>query len=194
LPAVPAPPVPAPRTPLPAVPAPPVPAPSLATLTPGCTGTVSCFLIKRLLPWLLALALIWGATFHPGRRPPLPLTALKYLAGLAAAAVTALLLYTEVRTMADAAYVLSTQTAQGPLTAWVASQAPHGVLQILALSLILAAPVFWLVRGIRLGLPRATFEAWVEVRRLALPSLGMLALAAAVEAYVTPHVVGWLLR
>jgi hypothetical protein len=172
------------------------PAIALATFTlQGCSGPVSCFLTESLVPWLVGFGLIWAATFDPRRRYPFWVAGVKYLALVAALACAALELYREAARMGLGAFILSTQTTKGVLAAMAASQAPHGLLRIAGFSLLLTAPFFWLIRGARVaGLRRATYEAWIELKRLALPSLLLLVAAGLAESFLTPRLVAWLYR
>jgi uncharacterized membrane protein SpoIIM required for sporulation len=64
-----------------------------------------------------------------------------------------------------------------------------------ALAMLLAAPLYWVVRGTHVkSLRRATFEAWGEAKRLLLPSLALLTIAAALNVWATPALATMLLR
>lgn len=154
----------------------------------------TAFISELILLGLFA-GLLWLGGFNPGRKYPLWIAWPKYVALCAAACLTGLMLYRKAFLAGSGVYLLALQTNQGHAGIMLVSQAPHLVLQILAFSVVWAAPLFWLVRGLGVrSLPRATFESWVEVRRLLLPGVLLLAASAAVEGYLTPLLTNWFLR
>lgn len=152
------------------------------------------FFLTGLVPMLIGLMLTWFAAFHPGRRAPAGLTLLKYLAVLAVGAQLVAHIYYRASGVADGARVLAQQIAK-PLPVLLAgSGLPHALVEVAAISLVLSAPLYWLVRGVRVAsLQRATFEAWVEIRRLTWPALALLLLATAIQTWAAPAITAALL-
>lgn len=151
--------------------------------------------LQNAWPLALGVGLAWAAAFHPARRPTGREAVLRLLAALTLGCLAAAVVYRKAVAAGSAAAILAAQVKRPPLLLILASQAPHGLLELTALALVLAAPLYWLVRTAQVfSLPRSTFEAWAEVRRLALPGVVLLAAAALVETYLTPITTAWFLR
>ena len=143
----------------------------------------------------IALALCWAVAFHPGRPYPAWQRALKYVAAACGFGLAAVVLNSRGALAGDTAFVLLRQTHATPAEGLLASFLLGTLPEALALSLFLAAPVYWLVRGVQVrSLPRATFEAWVEAERLILPGILLLIAGAILNRWAGPSLTTWILR
>jgi len=133
------------------------------------------------------------AAFHPVRQAPpwqrlLKLTAAAVAFGFALAAIAQV-----VGLKAASVAALAGQVGRRRMPAMLSTELLAALLQLAGLLLVLAAPVFWLVRGAAVrSLTRATFEAWLEVRRHIGPAAFTLALAVVAEVYLLPFAMRWL--
>jgi hypothetical protein len=155
----------------------------------------AAFFLTGLAPWLAAAGLTWLAAFHPARRAGQLLVLVKYLAG--AAVVTLVVAHSFYRAagVANAAYALEAQTGRPLPVALLSGGLLQTLVEMAALAMLLAAPLYWVVRGTHVkSLRRATFEAWGEAKRLLLPSLALLTIAAALNVWATPALATMLLR
>lgn|GEM_PF-4314834 len=153
------------------------------------------FFLSGLVPMLFGLGLTWFTAFHPGRRPPAALAALKYLAVLAVAAQLFVHIYYRAAGVATAAHALAQQISRPLPILLLLSGLPHALIESAAISFILSAPLYWLFRGVRVAsLQRATFEAWIEIKRLIWPAVGLLAAATALQVWASPALSATLLR
>lgn len=161
----------------------------------GDLRLAATFFVSALAPMLAGLGLTWFAAFHPSRKPSPAVAVLKYLAVLAVAAQLAIHMYYRAAGIAAATHALSLQIAKPLAVLLVTSGLPHALLEVLAISCILSAPLYWLLRGVRVAsLQRATFEAWVEIRRLLLPAVALLVVATALQVWAAPAITAALLR
>lgn len=160
----------------------------------GDAGLTLSVLLRSLVPLSVGVALAWASAFHPGRRPPAWETALRGLALAAMAAYAGAVLLQTALTAGTAAKLLAYQSGKAPWALLLAAQSIHLLPRLLALALIFTAPLFWAVRALQVfSLPRCTFEAWAEVRRLVLPAVLLLAAAAVLEVFLAPRATAWLL-
>jgi hypothetical protein len=167
----------------------------LPTNAAGDLKVAFTFFLTGLVPMLLGLGLTWFTAFHPGRRTPWWLAALKYLAVLAVGAQLIVHIYHRAAGVATVTHALGLQIAKPLGIRLLSSGLPHALIEVAAISFILSAPLYWLLRGVRVAsLQRATFEAWVEIKRLVGPALVLLALATAIQVWATPSVTAALLR
>lgn len=161
--------------------------PSLRFGTGSELGLALMLVLNNGLLLVIIGALTWVAAFHPIRRTPPALKALKLAAAPVALGLAGLLLYRKAAAAGSAAAILAGQSGTDPGLALLVSQLPHRLPEAAALLMIMTAPIYWLIRSAQVSSPRrSSFEAWLEVRRLAVPSLVLLALAAIVEVYLTP--------
>lgn len=147
--------------------------------------------------WLMAIALglCWAVAFHPGRQYATWQRALKYGAAACGFGLAAVLLNSRGALAGDTAFVLLRQTHATPAESLLASFLLGALPEALALSLFLAAPLYWLVRGVQVrSLSRATFEAWVEAERLILPGFLLLVAGAILNRWASPSLTTWILR
>ncbi len=152
-------------------------------------GAAGIFLRSELLPFALSVVLAWAAAFHPVRRPAPPLAGVRWVALILGVALAGLIPYLLGVAAGTGARILAAQTDLTPTMLLAVSQAPHQLLKAVAFALILTASLYALVRGGQVrSLPRSTFEAWAEARRLVLPGVLLLVGAALVEAFITPMV------
>jgi hypothetical protein len=143
----------------------------------------------------LLVAAMRVGTFSPSERYPAWLTSLKYAALAAGLALALVLLTQRANWTAYRAAVLFHQTQAPLFKVLAASYLLRSLPEAIGLSFFLAAPFFWLIRGVQVrSLRRATFEAWVEARRLVLPAMLLLAAGAALEAWAGPALTTWMLR
>ncbi|HWI52744.1 MAG TPA: hypothetical protein VNT01_11460 [Symbiobacteriaceae bacterium] len=153
------------------------------------------FFLTGLVPMLAGLGLTWFAAFHPGRRPPVGLAVLKYVAVLAVAAQLVIHIYYRAAGVATAAHALAQQIVKPLPVLLILGGLPHALIESIAISFILSAPLYWLFRGVRVAsLQRATFEAWIEIRRLIWPAVGLLLVATALQVWASPALSAALLR
>ena len=165
-----------------------------ASVRAGWPLALALFL-TGLIPLLLGVGLSRFAAFDPGRRASWLHALLKYTAATALVAQTAAHIYYLAAGSALQAYVLAQQTQKPLLLMLLGNHLPHALVEVVALALVLTAPLYWIVRGLQVNsLQRATFEAWVEVRRLAWPAAALLAVAAALEVWATPAITAMILR
>ncbi|HYF79691.1 MAG TPA: hypothetical protein VD973_21495 [Symbiobacteriaceae bacterium] len=167
----------------------------LPTNAAGDLRLAYTFFLTGLVPMLLGLGLTWFTAFHPGRRTVWWLAALKYLAVLMVGAQLIIHIYHRAAGVATATHALGLQIAKPLGTLLLIGGLPHAVIEVAAISFILSAPLYWVLRGVRVAsLQRATFEAWVEIRRLTVPAVVLLGLATAIQVWATPSVTAALLR
>lgn len=157
-------------------------------------GLAFVSLLKNLLGFGLALVLIRAGACHPGRK----VTALPMLlhgaASGAAVAYAFFFLYDTVNATGLLAALYGRQTGQNPVMV-IAAALPHRLLEGSALLLILAAPLFVLIRSLQvLSLKQASFEGWLEARRRWRWAVALLLAAAVMEVYVSPAVTAYLVR
>lgn len=158
-------------------------------------GGAALFLVYDLVPLLAVAGLTWLAVFQPGRRYAWWTVGVKTAAAALGCLLAAWALLSKSVAAADGAMALAAQSKTGVWSLLIVSQLPHGLLKVAGLALIFAAPAYWLIRGAQVGsLSRATFESWVEVRRLAIPAVLLLITSAFIEAFVTPAVTALVLR
>lgn len=167
----------------------------LPTNAAGDLRLAFTFFLTGLVPMLLGLGLTWFTAFHPGRRTVWWVAGLKYLAVLLVGAQLVIHIYHRAAGVATATHALALQVPKPLGILLIVGGLPHAMIEVAAISFILSAPLYWLLRGVRVAsLQRATFEAWVEIKRLAIPALGLLALATVVQVWATPSVTVLLLR
>ncbi|HYF92167.1 MAG TPA: hypothetical protein VD969_07960 [Symbiobacteriaceae bacterium] len=161
----------------------------------GDLRLAATFFVTGLVPVAVGLGLTWFAAFHPGRRVSAGLALLKYLAVLAVGAQLVVHMYYRASGLAAGARAVGLQ-APGPLPVLLAASGlPHALLEVTAISFVLSAPLYWLFRGVRVAsLQRATFEAWVEIKRLTVPALLLLAAATAIQVWAQPAITAAVLR
>jgi hypothetical protein len=169
--------------------------PALRFGTGSELGLALMLVLNNLLPLVIIGGLTWVAAFHPVRKTPSTLKALKLAAAAGALGLAGLLLYRKASAAGSAAAILAGQSGTEPGLALLISQLPHRLPEAAGLLMILAAPIYWLIRSAQVSSPRrSSFEAWLEVKGLAAPSLVLLALAAIVEVYLTPISTAFMLK
>lgn len=147
-------------------------------------------LLKNSIPLFLALALLnWAAP--AGAREPVPWW--RYL-GFVAAADYLLLVFSLNSRLAGA--LAASVSASLGLSPWlvVVGLLPHGILEIPALMATLSGPAYLALAALRhRSYALGAAEARQAVRRGVAPAAVALAVAAAVEVYISPVVMGRLL-
>lgn len=144
------------------------------------------------VPFAGLLLLARLAAFRPNRKYAWWAAALKGTAALAAAVLAIGLIYQRGALAGDQARSLAQQTGRPVWLLLTASQAPHAILQMLALGAVLSLPFFWSIRGAATGsIRRALFEGWAEARRRPWAWGLALAPAALLQTFVTPLIVAW---
>lgn len=147
--------------------------------------------------WFVAfgIALCWAAAFYPGRPYPVWQRLLKYSAVAGGLVLAGAILYSRGALAGRTAFILQGQTQASPLKSLLASFLLGALPEAMALSLFLAAPVYWLVRGVAVhSLQRATFEAWVEAKRLIIPGVVLLVAGVILDRWAGPALTTWILR
>jgi hypothetical protein len=163
--------------------------PAIVALSPAWLEQIS-----PALALAMGALLVWLAAFQPGRRYPPRVAGLKYASAAGAAALGWAVLLERGAWAGWQAAALATQVARPLPVLLAAAWLPRSLVEALALSAVAAAPLYWLVRTVQVrSLRRATFEGWLETRRLILPAALLLIAAAALDAWIGPMLVSWAL-
>lgn len=152
-------------------------------------------LLGNLAPLVVVAGAIWLSALHPGRRYSASATSVRYGIAIGSMGLALVVLYMKADNAAGAVTALATQSAKPLVVIFAANQLPHAAFAWMAVSVVLAAPLYTLARTMQVGsMRRATFEARAELRRYLMVGGLLLAVAALVEVYLTPAVTTWLLR
>lgn len=152
------------------------------------------FALENLAPFLLAVLLALAAAVQPARRYSRSAMIGKGLAAFGLLVLSLTLIYQRGTLTGMQTRTLAQQSPKPLPLLFAAVTGPHAVLEMLALSAVLAWPFYWMVRGLAVhNFGRAAFEGWLEVKRRYWLWALVLAAAAFFRVYLSPWIAYWAL-